>query len=223
MSLAELTIVIALSSIVMAMAFAVVTSFARNDARNVARENRVSEVRKVALWLGDALAYAESPNAGQPGAGAVFATAEAKKMVFTSALGEGATQHVAEPVSQVKVVLGETCSGAADPGVLRRCVLHPFDGAPQGTMAYCGFTGACPDGLREETVLARGVKDQPLFTYFNAGALTPGSGFHEAADEAARAAIAAVEFKVTVTGSDLGKDTESTVFKRFTLHEWRQW
>jgi prepilin-type N-terminal cleavage/methylation domain-containing protein len=217
MTLAELMVVIAISSIVLAMAFAMVASFAKNDARNVVRQSRVDEVRKVGLWLGDALSFA-APQAAS--GGAAFEVAEPQKMVFTSALGHG-TPSSPGAVSRVTVVLGQTCAGSADAGVLRRCVLHPYDG-PSGAIAYCPATGTCPKGYREETVMASGVKNQPLFTYYLGAALAPGSGVHDVV-KAQVHNIKAVEFMVTVTGASGGKTVESTVFKRYTINEWENW
>ncbi|MDR2253663.1 MAG: prepilin-type N-terminal cleavage/methylation domain-containing protein [Bifidobacteriaceae bacterium] len=223
-SLTELLIVIAVSTLVLGMVFTVVAAFARNDARNLVRQSRVDEVRRVGLWLGDALTYAESPVPAEGAAApvAVFDVAEAQKMVFTSALNAGLTAEK-DALSRVTIILGEDCEGAADPGVLRRCVSHPYDDA-EGAQQYCAAdSGTCPDGAFENTVMARGVKDQALFAYFLEADTSPAGALQEVADPALRATIAAVEFKVTVTGPEGGDTTESTVYKRYTISEWRSW
>ncbi|MDR2380877.1 MAG: hypothetical protein LBE08_06855 [Bifidobacteriaceae bacterium] len=222
MSLTELIVAIGISSIVLAMVFAVVGSFARNDARNLVRQARVEEVRQVGLWLGDALAYAESePLSGSAGSEPVFEEATAQKMVFTSDLG-GGTSANQRALSRVTVALGVTCDGAADPGVLRRCVQHPFDDA-YGVPQFCPTMASCGAGLFEDKVMARDVAPQTLFTYFLEGATGVGQGVPEVIDPAQRARISAVEFTVTVSGPESGTTTESTVYKRYTVNEWRRW
>jgi type II secretory pathway component PulJ len=222
MSMPELVIVIAISSLVLGMVFSVVASFAKNDARNLTRQNRVDEVRQVGLWLGDALSYAAAP-AVDPGLtpGPVFEVAAAQKMVFTSALGAKVPGHE-DVLSKVTVVLGEDCHGQPADRVLYRCVQHPYE-QPDGSLAYCqpGAAG-CSDDLTETTLMARDVKDVPVFTYFGSNG-GPGTGLHDVPDPDVLKAIEAVEFKVTATvpeGSDI---TESTVLKRYSIGEWRRW
>jgi prepilin-type N-terminal cleavage/methylation domain-containing protein len=221
MTLAELTIVIAISSVVLAMAFTVVASFAKTDARNLARQSRVDEVRQVALWLGDALAYAHAPETTASGAVVPeFEEARSQSMVFTSALGGGPGSPDGS-LSRVSVVLNKNCLGHSDPGVLHRCVEHTYT-TSGGSEEYCSAGASCPDpGLFKDTVMARGVKDQGLFQYSVTGQGT----MNQVIDPALRAKISAVEFKVTVAAPAGSADSaaESTVVKRYSINEWRNW
>jgi hypothetical protein len=219
MSLSELIVVMAISSIVMALVFSVTATFAKTDSRNMIRQNRVDAVRQVSLWLGEALTYAQSPYAesGADTGVAIFQTAQPQEMKFTSAL---AVSNAVEKgaLSQVRVVLGQDCAGGAAPGVLYRCVTHArLDSG--GAQYFCAWKhSSCDANLFKETVMARGVKNQQLFTYFLEGAATGA----ESVGATSLGDIRAVEMRVTVKGNEKGQVTESTVFKRYAVNEWRR-
>ncbi|MDR1393133.1 MAG: hypothetical protein LBJ62_04090 [Bifidobacteriaceae bacterium] len=221
MTMWELLTVIVISSVVLSMVFTAVAAFARNDAKNLVRQERVDDVRQVSLWLSEALAFADADLPASPTdpPQPVFAEAMAQKMVFTSALVEN--QGAGDlPLSRVTVILGQDCVGNVDEGVLHRCIQHPFED-DNGNPKFCTPTDAtCPDGKREDFIMARNVNDEPLFTYYLQSNLEVGGGMHAVTDPVQRGQIRAVEFKVTVSGPEDGRTTESTVFKRYAINRW---
>jgi hypothetical protein len=221
LSLAELIMVIAMSSIVLSMVIVVTVSLAKHDQNNLARQGRVDQLRVATVWLTDALAYAsgESTNmTNNPVANNGFTKAAPTEMVFMSALGtpEDANNHA---LSEVRVVLGEECwgsSGGDQTGVLHRCVSSPR--VTGGTAAVCvKGSSDCPDSLFEDLVLARGVVDGPIFTYYYLSGDTTISANNVL--EANVPNIRSVEMVVTV-GDPEDDSTTATVFKRFTINEW---
>ncbi|MDR1188355.1 MAG: prepilin-type N-terminal cleavage/methylation domain-containing protein [Bifidobacteriaceae bacterium] len=231
MSLAELLTVIAIGAVIMGIVTTVTVSLARHDARNLVRQSRVDGIRQVSVWLGDALAHAapkEAPsNPDQPLA-TVFETAEGQKMVFYAALPVAGSPD-GGLVSRVTLVLGEGCwSGSeAAPGILHRCVQAPKVDS-SGASSLCAHGAIdCPDDLFEDLIVARGVKDEALFSYFLRG--NDGQIADKGEDTVASASlgsIGAVEVLATVAGKpgDPGgaASTEATVFKRFTIREWER-
>ncbi|MDR1441781.1 MAG: hypothetical protein LBJ02_05240 [Bifidobacteriaceae bacterium] len=228
MTLAELITVMAIGSVVLAMVTMVTVSMVRHDRANIVRQSRVDGVRQVSVWLGDALTYAAPPPAARPEdpLEPAFEAAGADRMVFTSALPiPGHTEG--RIVSRLTVVLGKSCWDLTEdtPGVLHRCRQTPqVDPAGKPTFCARGAPG-CSDDLFEDLVVARGVKDGPLFSYFvrdGENAVQP-AGHSVAAADLGR--LAAVEILITVgaepdkPGSDVS--AEATVFKRFTVADWR--
>jgi hypothetical protein len=219
MTLMELIVVVMLSSLILGMVMSVTISFAKHDSRNHARQVRTEEIRQVSLWLSDALAHAAPANGTVDGQ--VFAVAMPQKAVFTSALG--AVSGGMKLVSRVAIVMGETCwSGVADAGTLRLCVQHPvLDGA--GNQSYCAHGSAgCSDDLFEESVVARHVKDQPLFYYSLAQDIDQTAPTTSVDDPARLGSIAAVELRITVKGEpgSAHEDVEATVVKRHAVRGW---
>jgi hypothetical protein len=226
MTLTELMAVVAIGAIVMSLSVTVTVSLLRHHGANLVRQERTDEVRQVSIWLGDALTYATAPEESSVGGGssAAFDSANGTSMTFTSALtvagnpGGGA-------VSRVTIVLDDGCpwgSSGTEPGVLRRCVQSPkvVAGSPPELCNY-GASG-CPDDLFDDFVVARGVKNEQLFFYYVAGATDP----VDTVPSANLGAITALEMLVTVAGADGGSSTglnpQATIFKRFSVGEWRR-
>ncbi|MDR0594561.1 MAG: hypothetical protein LBG60_15200 [Bifidobacteriaceae bacterium] len=229
MTLAELISVIAIGSIVLGLIGTLTVSMMKHDGINLVRQSRVDGVRQISIWLGDALTYASPDAPENPGdtLGNVFAQADADKMVFTAALPiEGHADDRA--VSRVTITLGEDCRGVSidQEGLLYRCVQTPLFQTGQPPTLCVRDAPGCPEALFEDLLVARGVKDGPLFSYFltdSNGVLQPTP--HAMVSGAGLGLIGAVEMLVTVAGEtddDYGQDIEATVFKRFTINQWRK-
>jgi prepilin-type N-terminal cleavage/methylation domain-containing protein len=221
MTLAELLAVVAVASIIMGLVITLTTSLAKHDALNLARQSRTDGIRQASIWLGDALAHAASDPFDT--SSSVFITATDRQMTFHSALPvEGHTGDDADYVSRVTVLLGETCWDAdPDPGVLHRCVQTPL--IVNDVASFCTKGGpGCSDALFEDLVVARNVKDAPMFSY----ALGTDGGWTDPQSEVTGDEnldrIIGVELKVTATGEpgSAYQDLESTVFKRHTIKAW---
>ncbi|MDR1295746.1 MAG: prepilin-type N-terminal cleavage/methylation domain-containing protein [Bifidobacteriaceae bacterium] len=225
MSLAELIAVIAIGSIVMGLSVTVTVSLLKHHGANLVRQERTDGVRQVSIWLGDALTYATEPEDYYPGDPiSAFHKAEANQMTFTSALPV-AGQPSDGAVSRVTVVLGAGCpwtSGDPEPGVLRRCVQAPkiVAGAKPEMCTY--GDSDCPDDLFDDFVVARGVEDGSLFSYYVGDAPDP----VDSVPAADLPGITAVEMFVTVADDPdkpaSGLATQATIFKRFSISEWRR-
>jgi hypothetical protein len=227
-TLSEVMVVMAITTIVLTLILVVTNSIAKHDARNLARQARAEDIRSVSLWLSEALAYAAPP----PGTSSsqVFTTAESHKVVFTSALGAGTSVGggTTKQVSQVTLVVGELCWGAGAPlseaGVLRRCVQEPIVGA-SGGLAFCtkGDSG-CPDSLFDEFIVARNVKDQPIFSYSVGSGVDPTVPRPTSVSSADLERISAIEMTVTVAGEpgSGNEDVEATVVERHRVQGWEQ-
>jgi hypothetical protein len=221
MSLAELIAVVAIGSIVMTLSVTVTVSLLKHHGANLVRQSRTDGVRQVSIWLGDALSYATEPEDYSPGAAVTaFHKAEPKEMTFTAALPvDGNPSQGA--VSQVTIVLGEVCpwaTGDPEPGVLRRCVQSPKIVAGSKPEMCTYGDPDCPDALFDDFVVARGVDDQQLFYYYLGGA-------PDAVDTVASGdlgTITAVEMLVTVAGEDPDSKIRASVFKRFSIGDWRR-
>jgi prepilin-type N-terminal cleavage/methylation domain-containing protein len=221
MTLVELITVMAISSITVGMVAMVMVSLAKHDGINLVRQQRTDQVRQVSFWLGDALSYATTD---QPEAGAkVFEEAGEHKMTFTSAFPiEGLT--TSGTLSEVTLVLGEKCwTGETDgqDGLLRRCVHSPFVDAAGVAQPMCDFgeTG-CKD-LFDDFLVARSVDDaEALFTYYfdTASGLAPS----HSVGQAQLGSVSAVELKVTVNGEKPEDKTTATLFKRYSISQWRR-
>jgi hypothetical protein len=226
MSLTELLTVLLIGTMVLGLVGMVMISMMKHDAKNLIRQSRVDGIRQTSIWLSDALSYAALPRSA--GAGdTVFAVAEPQEMKFTAALPvTGDTEG--KRVSSVRVVLGQTCWGSPgdDPGVLHRCVQSPKILADNSSVLCTKGAPDCPNNLFEDLVVASGVKDtDPIFTYFvkDGGVLKPGAPSVSASEIGN---IEAVEMMITVIGPDSGKGSDksiqATVFKRFTVEEWKK-
>jgi hypothetical protein len=219
MSLMELIMVIGMGAVIMSLIVSVTVSMARADGRNLIRQNRVDGLRTASLWLTEALAFATGPKTASPTdkPGPAFEFAGPQKMVFTSALPveDGSVSGL---VSRVTVVLGATCwtnETTDQEGVLRRCVQYPKVVGTGGVFCMKGAAD-CPESLFEEVVIARGVVDEPLFTY-----LLGTEAYHSLTDSAKMGEITAVEL-FAVVGDQPGENTgiEATVYKHFTVSGW---
>ncbi|MDR0431822.1 MAG: hypothetical protein LBH48_00670 [Bifidobacteriaceae bacterium] len=221
MTLTELVTVMAITSVVLTMLGTVMVSLAKQNGINLARQQTVDSMRVASDWLSEALDHAASdPDDIE---GSVFTLAQAKKMVFTSALED--SDQTRRLVSRVMLVLGEECwSGKkAEPDVLRRCIQRPFI-KPDGAASWC-TPGAkdCPAQLFDETVLARSVKNQGVFSY--ALEVSPGAeGMMAPIPASFLSQIAAVEVNITMKGdpASSGDKVESTLIKRHNVKGWRK-
>ena len=221
MTLAELLAVIAISSIMMGLVTLTLVSLARNDGKNLIRQERTDQIRQVSFWLGDALAYATSTE-GEPD-GLVIHEAGPSRITFTSALPvEGVTG--AGTVSAVTLALGEECwTGKTEgqAGVLRRCVQSPSVDSAGVVQPLCDYGSSGCESKFDDFVVAREVRDTgALFTYYfdAASGLKPS---HSAKPEHL-GSVTAVELKVTVAGVEANDRTEATVFKRYSINMWRR-
>jgi hypothetical protein len=233
MSMYELIVVMAISTMVLAMVVTVSTSVLRADGKNLAREVATGGARDVSTWLGEALSYASpemtddaDPTAKKP----TILLAEPNKLRFTTAMppeGEAA----AGQLSEVTIQLGKTCwtPEKDDPGVLHRCLRYPksFDKVTKKP-TFCAYKSAgCDEKLFHDMVVARGVKTDPkagIFAYY-----LPKAGATETAAPELKATasvttgledIRGVEFRVTVLGKSEGQKVEATVYKYFAMDKW---
>ncbi|MDR1633489.1 MAG: hypothetical protein LBS27_00885 [Bifidobacteriaceae bacterium] len=223
MTLPELILVILIGSIVLGLIGTAMVSMMKHDSKNMIRQSRVDGIREISVWLGDALTYAAVPIGSASSGATVFSQAEPQKMEFTAALpvvGDSQGQRI----SRVTVKLGETCWGSPgdDPGVLHRCVQYPKILSDNSEDLCTKGSAGCPDDLFEDLVVARDVDDSdPIFTYF-----VGSSGVSSSVSAGALGSIGAVELLVTVVGPETGRgsdpDLQATVFKRFTVQEWRK-
>ncbi|MDR1441665.1 MAG: hypothetical protein LBJ02_04645 [Bifidobacteriaceae bacterium] len=223
MTLAELVTVMAIGSILMGLLTTVTVFAVRSDARNLARQGRVDDIRQASVWLGDALSHAALDPA-DTGA-AVFLTAGPDKMRFTSALPPGDGGEAGGVVSLVTFVVGGACwtDGPAEAGVLRRCVQAPVVDDDGAVVGFCRHGNAgCPDDLFEDLVVARNVVGDDVFSYV----LVKGGGVAEAVSNVTGsndlARVTAVELKVRVAGERGSSDGEAsaTLLKRYEVREW---
>jgi hypothetical protein len=221
-TLTELLIVLAFTMVVLVLVLFTTASIVKHDSKNLIRQQRVEGVRIASIWLSDALAFTAQPPLAMTGnvARPAVERATVSDLQFTTALPVEGVADEFQSVSRVRVVLGEECwTGvtAGQAGVLHRCLQTPLvdGGQPQ----FCDFGASdCPDELFEDLILARGVVNNELFTYFAPGAA---NGSPSVTGDAALAAISAVEFNVTV-GSPDGVDDglTATVFKRYSIGGW---
>jgi prepilin-type N-terminal cleavage/methylation domain-containing protein len=221
MTLVELITVIAITSITMSMILMAIVSIAKHDGINLVRQQRTDQVRQVSFWLGDALSYASTDN---PDAGTrVFESADAHKMTFTSALPiEGVAAN--GTVSNVTLVLGEKCwtgEKTDQDGLLRRCVHSPSVDSSGVSQPMCDFgSSGCKD-VFDDFVVARNVDDaDALFTYYFTA--ESGLGPVHTVDTAQLGSIIAVELKVKVNGDEPADRTSATLFKRYSVSQWRR-
>ncbi|MDR2382032.1 MAG: hypothetical protein LBE08_12865 [Bifidobacteriaceae bacterium] len=225
MSLAELIVVIAISSIILSMIGTVTVSLLRNDGKNLIRESRTAELRQVSAYLTEALTFASSPQSGDPDNPTQYAaitTAKPSELTFYSALptdtakGKGA-------LTEITIKLGSDCwTGAADPGVLHQCVREPykFAGGKSDFCAYAAIGPSCPASLFTDSVVARGVKDSmadPIFAYYFK-ADSSEVRYEVTGDDLGK--IEAIEFRVTVVGENDDQPIEATIYKYFSINEW---
>ncbi|MDR0626333.1 MAG: hypothetical protein LBG11_03590 [Bifidobacteriaceae bacterium] len=211
--------VIAITSIILVAAVSLTLSFGKQNANNLARQDRVDNVRQVSVWLTDALTYsAPVPSSSDV---PIVEVAQKDRLVFTSALPvAGATAH---NVSRVSLVVSQACwpGGPAEAGVLRRCVQSPVVAA-DGTQSFCdhGTTG-CSDDLFDDFVVVRNVNDNDLFTYSLTG---ESAVYSDVTTLELRGRIKAVELSITVSGASgsADEDIQATVVRRHTLKGWRE-
>ncbi|MDR0627494.1 MAG: hypothetical protein LBG11_09625, partial [Bifidobacteriaceae bacterium] len=196
-------------------------SLARNDGKNLIRQERTDQIRQISFWLGDALAYASATEAEPDGL--VIHEAGPSRITFTSALPvEGVTG--AGTVSAVTLVLGEECwtgKNEGQEGVLRRCVQSPSVDSTGAAQPLCDYGSSGCESKFDDFIVAREVNDtRALFTYYfdDTSGLDPS---HSVATEHLGNVIA-VELKVTVAGVEADDRTEATVFKRYSINKWRR-
>jgi hypothetical protein len=145
--------------------------------------------------------------------------ATAQELTFTSALPLAESQGKGA-LTLVTIKLGQTCwTNQSDPGVLHRCLQGPRAVSPAGESTWCDYgSPGCDDALFEDKAVARGVKEAELFAYYRADS----SVMTSPVAKPDLGGIGAVEFRVTVTGQSEGRAIDATVYKYFSINEWRR-
>ncbi|MDR2454298.1 MAG: prepilin-type N-terminal cleavage/methylation domain-containing protein [Bifidobacteriaceae bacterium] len=225
MTLAELIVVIAISSIVLSMIGTVTVTLLRSDGRNLVREARTAELRKASAFLGEALTFASSPQSDDPDnptKHSAILTAQPTELKFTSAIPTSAVKGKGA-LSEITIKLGSTCwTNQPDPGVLHQCVHEPYEmvGGDSHFCAYADVPSTCSASLFHDTVAARevvGSAAQPIFAYY-LGA-DPTAAHHEV-PVANLGSIEAIELRVTVAGTDAVDPVQASFYKYYSINEW---
>jgi prepilin-type N-terminal cleavage/methylation domain-containing protein len=232
MTLSELIITIAISSVVLVMVASVSASMLRSNAKNLAREVATGGVRDASAWLGEALSFASSEMSDGSQSTSLkpaILTAQPNELRFTSAMpADGDSAQGA--LTEVTLKLGKACwTGKDDPGALHRCLRYPqsFDKTTKKAV-FCEYgVAGCASDLFKDKVVARDVKTDPkapIFAYYvlNGAAADPATAPLKQVSSlsAGFADVRAVEFRVTVVGRSDGGPVEATVYKYFAIDEW---
>ena len=92
-------------------------------------------------------------------------------------------------------------------------------------MTFCtkGDSG-CPDSLFDEFIVARNVKDQPIFSYSVGSGADPSVPMPTSVSPTDLEFISAVEMTVTVAGEpgSGNEDVEATVVERHSVQGWEK-
>jgi hypothetical protein len=205
------------------MAAGLTVTVIRSDSRNLVRETSTAGIREVSTWLGEALTYASSPpKDAATGADPAVFEAGPKKLGFTSALPLIGGQTGEGWLSKVEIKLGETCwTNESDPGVLYRCV-HAPESVSAGVAVWCDWgASGCASKYFDEKTVARGVvdtNDTAVFGYY----LSNSDSSVSSVGAAQRRLITAVDLRVTVANQSQGTPVNATVYKYFSINEWRR-